>query len=278
MSVLGFAGGSLAASGTRTLVASPFGFVIGVSLGALGGGGSILVVPALVYGAGQDPRGATTTSLAVVGLAAVAGMAGHWRAGRVRVASGLAFGAVGLGGSIVGSQLNAGVDPNTLLLAFSGLVLVAAWRMLASRPVSPAMPQSLSAAYVAAPPVIDAATVLKVLGAGTVVGFLTGFFGVGGGFVIVPALVLVLRFPMPEAVGTSLLVIAVNSTFALVQRVGTTGIEWRVAVPFALAALLGVGTGQRVAARVPAGALTRAFAALLVAVAVFVAVRAGLAL
>jgi hypothetical protein len=96
--------------------------------------------------------------------------------------------------------------------------------------------------------------------------------------VIVPALVLVLRFPMPEAVGTSLLVIAVNSTFALVQRVGTTGIEWRVAVPFALAALLGVGTGQRVAARVPAGALTRAFAALLVAVAVFVAVRAGLAL
>ena len=114
--------------------------------------------------------------------------------------------------------------------------------------------------------------------AGTVVGFLTGFFGVGGGFVIVPALVLALGFSMPDAVGTSLLVIAVNSAFALSQRLGTTGIEWRVALPFLVAGLLGVGTGKRLADRVDARTLTTWFVGLLVAVAAYTAIRSVLAL
>jgi uncharacterized membrane protein YfcA len=124
----------------------------------------------------------------------------------------------------------------------------------------------------------DRATVLKVVAAGTIVGFLTGFFGVGGGFVIVPALVLALRFPMPEAVGTSLLVIAVNSAFALTQRLATTGIDRHVALPFLVAGLLGVGTGKRLADRLPAATLSRWFVGLLVAVAVYTAVRSAFAL
>lgn len=284
----------------RGLFASPLGFLIGISLGALGGGGSILAVPALVYGAGQGAKAATTTSLLVVGLTALLGMVAHLRAGRVRVASGLVFGGVGIGGSLLGSYLNRSVDPNVLLLAFSGLMVLAAWRMwVQSRKAVPALAvagaavggPAVGGAGMAAPgapamateavkprPAIDAATVAKVIVAGSAVGFLTGFFGVGGGFVIVPALVLALRFPMPEAVGTSLLIIAVNSAFALSQRLQTTGIEWRVALPFLVAGMLGVSSGKRLADRLPAATLARWFVGLLVAVAAYTAIRSVLAL
>lgn len=261
----------------RALLASPLGFLIGVSLGALGGGGSILAVPALVYGAGQGAKAATTTSLFIVGLTAVAGMIAHLRAGRVRVGAGLVFGAVGIGGSLAGSYLNQAVDPDVLLLAFAGLMVVAAWRMWAQ--ARRVVPSSVGAAAATqATTGLDVATVVKVAVAGTAVGFLTGFFGVGGGFVIVPALVLALRFPMLDAVGTSLLVIAFNSAFALSQRVGTTGIEWRIALPFTVAGLAGVGAGKRLADRVPAATLARWFVALLVVVGAYTAVRSTLAL
>jgi uncharacterized membrane protein YfcA len=265
----------------RELLASPLGFLIGVSLGALGGGGSILAVPALVYGAGQGAKAATTTSLLVVGITALLGMVSHWRAGRVRLREGLVFGAVGIGGSLVGSQLNKAVDPDLLLLAFAGLMVVAAWRMWASasRPGLPA-PRSVGAAAAAVPLQAErtVATILKVVAAGTLVGFLTGLFGVGGGFVIVPALVLALRFPMPDAVGTSLLVIALNAAFALGQRLPTTPVEWGVALPFLVAGLLGVVAGRRLADRLPAVALTRWFVGLLVVVAAYTALRSALAL
>src|SRR5438105_3227583 len=118
----------------RVLLASPLGFLIGLSLGALGGGGSILAVPALVYAAGQSPRSATATSLLLVGSASLVGMLAHQRAGRVRVGTGLTFGFVGLGGSIAGAAINRRMDPNILLLAFSVLILIAAWRMRAGCP------------------------------------------------------------------------------------------------------------------------------------------------
>ena len=120
---------------------------------------------------------------------------------------------------------------------------------------------------------VDVAQVVQVLVAGSVVGFLTGLFGVGGGFVIVPALALVLRLPMPEAIGTSLLVIAINSAVALSTRIATTSIDWAVTAPFTLAAIVGVITGGRIADRLDAKRSLRWFAALLVAVAVYTAIR-----
>jgi len=120
--------------------------------------------------------------------------------------------------------------------------------------------------------------VAKVLGAGTVVGFITGFFGVGGGFVVVPALVLALGFDMAEAVGTSLMVIAINSAVALTTRINTTGIDWAVALPFTIAGLLGVSVGKSIADRLPTVTLVRWFVGLLVILAAYVAIRAGLAL
>ncbi|MDQ3640110.1 MAG: sulfite exporter TauE/SafE family protein [Actinomycetota bacterium] len=269
----------------RGLAASPIGFLIGLSLGALGGGGSILAVPALVYVAGQRAQAATTTSLIVVGLASLLGMGDHWRAGRVRVGPGLVFGLSGAGGSLAGSALNRRLDPDVLLLVFAGLVLVAAWRMLTGCPTCTKEgerqakdAEGSGGATVVAGLRIDAPTVVKFLTAGTAVGFFTGLFGVGGGFVIIPALTLMLGFAMPEAIGTSLLIIAINSAVALAARLGDGGIDWAVTAPFTLAALAGVLAGGRVADRLPARTMLRWFAGLLVAVALYTATRSILSL
>ncbi len=267
----------------RALLASPLGFLIGLSLGALGGGGSILAVPALVYAAGQDPKAATATSLFLVGTASLVGMGAHWRAGRVRVAQGVVFGLCGIGGSLAGSLLNRRLDPDVLLLAFSGLVVIAAWRMLTACPTCTKVGETREldrsgTTAVATRRPIDVRTAVVVLSAGTAVGFLTGLFGVGGGFVIVPALALVLKLPMPQAIGTSLLVIAINSAVALTTRLATTSIDWGVTLPFTVAAIAGVLSGGKIADRLdPEGSL-RWFAALLVAVAAYTAIRAGAAL
>jgi uncharacterized membrane protein YfcA len=271
----------------RALLTSPLGFLIGVSLGALGGGGSILAVPVLVYAAGQPARSATTTSLILVGIASLVGMASHWRAGRVRVGTGVVFGLTGIGGSLAGSALNQRIDPDVLLLSFAGLVCVAAWRMLTGCPTctkvgeatalrqgSAEAPSTLSAAAMSVRRRVDVRSVLTVLAAGTAVGFLTGLFGVGGGFVIVPALTLVLKLPMPEAIGTSLLVIAINAAVALSTRLATTSIDWGITLPFVISAIAGVLAGGRVADRLDPRRSLRWFAALLVAVAVYTAVRA----
>ena len=269
----------------RAFAASPLGFLIGLSLGALGGGGSVLAVPVLVYVAGQQAQAATTTSLVVVGLASLVGMGEHWRAGRVRLGPGVVFGLAGAGGSLAGSALNRRLDPDVLLLAFAGLVLVAAWRMLTGCPTctkvgeqQATQTEASGGGTVVAGLQVDAATVAKVLVAGSAVGFFTGLFGVGGGFLVIPALTLVLGFAMPEAIGTSLLVIAVNTAVALLARLGQGGIDWGVTATFTLAAVVGVLTGSRLADRLPARTMLRWFAGLLVAVALYTAARSILAL
>lgn len=244
----------------------------------------MLAVPVLVYVAGQDPRAATTTTLVVVGLAALVGMADHWRSGRVRVGPGVVFGLAGAGGSLTGSALNRRLDPDLLLLGLAGLVILAAWRMLAEGPSGTNVGQhdpigsSGDGTAVVAGLRIDARTVAKVLAAGTVVGFLTGLFGVGGGFVVVPALTLVLSFTMPQAVGTSLLVIVINTMVALAARLGQGGVDWGVTVPFVIAAVAGTLAGSRLADRLHARTTLRWFAGLLIAVGVYTAARSILAL
>ncbi|MGI8792755.1 MAG: sulfite exporter TauE/SafE family protein [Acidimicrobiales bacterium] len=258
------------------MLASPLGFLIGVSLGALGGGGSILAVPVLVFVAGQSPSRATSTSLVVVGVAALIGAVGHWRAGRVRVGIGLVFGFVGVAGSLAGTALNRRLDGDVLLLAFAGLILVAAWRMFATE--SPADEDATEGKNRTESGEWTATAVIKLAVAGTGVGFLTGLFGVGGGFVIVPVLALVLGLPMPVAVGTSLLVIAVNTAVALAARAGGGSIEWATTAVFTVAAVLGVGAGKRIADGLDGPTMRRAFAALLVVVAMYTGAQALVAL
>lgn len=265
----------------RALLASPLGFLIGMSLGALGGGGSILAVPALVYAAGQTPKHATTTSLILVAVTALIGIAPHLRAGRVRVVPGTVFGLAGIGGSLLGTSWNHAANPDVLLFAFSGLMLVAAyamWRRQA-RDASVDSDATSVGSAAAAPLALhaDATTAAKVLAAGSGVGLLTGFFGVGGGFVIVPALVLALGFTMPEAAATSLLVITINSAAALSTRLHTGTIEWHTVVPFTIASLVGVFFGSRLTTRHDPRSLQRWFVWLLVVVAVYTAIRSGFA-
>lgn len=275
----------------RALLASPLGFLIGLSLGALGGGGSILAVPALVYAAGQDPKAATTTSLVLVTITALIGIIPHWRAGHVRLAAGAVFGLAGIGGSLVGSAWNEAVDADVLLFAFSMLMLVAAyamWRRLRKQTAAPAVrsagaaaatPERLDTDLRAGTAIrLDMATAVKVVVAGSFIGLLTGFFGVGGGFVIVPALVLALGFSMPDAVGTSLIVIAVNSTVALATRLPSGSVEWGTVIPFTIASLIGVFVGSRLASTRDPSFLQKWFVVLLVVVAVYTATSSLLAL
>ena len=282
-------------------IAVPVGLAIGLSLGALGGGGSILTVPALVYLLHQSPHEATAGSLLVVGITALAGAAAHLREGRVRLGAGAVFGLLGVAGSYVGSRLSARVDPHLLLSAFAALMIVAAVAMARRRPAEPVTgprrpgthphdpapggpgrPDAGEVAVLAAAPPrtpswtarLDGRGVARLVAAATAVGLLTGFFGVGGGFVIVPALVLALRFPMPVAVGTSLLVIAINSTTALVARIGGhVHLDWPLLAGFTLAAIAGTLAGSRVASRVDPARLTRAFVVLLILVATYTAAR-----
>ena len=269
----------------RALLASPLGFLIGLSLGALGGGGSILAVPALVYVAGQDPKSATTTSLVLVGAASLVGAHRHWRAGRVQLGTATVVGLAGIGGSLVGSAINRGLDPDLLLLGFAGLVAVAAWRMVVGCPTctrtgeervidAPDGSGGSTTTLTRTRLPVDARTVVTVVLAGTAVGFLTGLFGVGGGFVIVPVLALGLKLPMPKAIGTSLVVIVINSVVALSDRLATTSIDWAVTIPFSIAAIAGVLTGSKVANRFGAQRSLRWFAVLLVMVSAYTALRA----
>lgn len=243
------------------------GAVIGLSMGALGGGGSILAVPVLVYALYLDPQAATTASLVIVGVTAIVAAISHARAGRVDWRAAVVFGALGIPASIAGSLLNRAVDPQVLLLAFAGLMLVAAAAMYRRSRGSDQTSTTRSPAAVT--------RVVRVVVVALVVGFLTGFLGVGGGFLIVPALVLAMGFGMPTAVGTSLVIISITSLAAFVERLGHGAIAWEVIVPFTAAAIAGSLLGKRLSERVSGATLTRAFAALLVVVAGYVAVRAG---
>lgn len=258
------------------------GLAIGLVLGGLGGGGAILTVPALVFVAGQSAAQATTSSLVIVGAAAVSGVVSHVRAGTVVWRTGLFFGAAGIPAAWLGSHLSHAVDGSILLLGFSLLMVVAAVAMLrpmaVRRPTAVPVPATVGAPAPVEPPAVERAGSTQclrcgrwplVIGAGLGVGFLTGFFGVGGGFVIVPALVLVLGLPMPLAVGTSLVIVVINSGTALLARGATAEFEWSVIIPFAVAAMLGAVLGRRVADRLPAEQLRGAFAVLLLLVATY---------
>jgi uncharacterized protein len=274
------------------------GLLIGLALGALGGGGSILTVPVLVFVLGMTAQEATTASLVIVGVTAAAATLGHARSRHTRWRAGALLALLGVPASVLGSQLNRQVDQDVLLAAFAALMLVAATGMLLRARATPgtdagARPDGEDTAGSGARGAtltLDrtrrtaAATRTRVRHAaglavaGLVIGFLTGFLGVGGGFVVVPVLVVLMRVPMPVAVGTSLLVISLNSAVALAARAGHGSFAWDVIVPFTLAAVAGSLAGKRVAGRIRPTTLTVAFAVLLVVVAVYVGARAVIGL
>ncbi|MDQ1294445.1 MAG: uncharacterized protein QG608_2328 [Actinomycetota bacterium] len=274
-------------------IAAGLGLAIGAIMGGFGAGGSVLTVPALIYLLGQQPLTATTASLVIVGLMSVSGVVPHALRGMVRWRQGLLFGALGSLGALLGTRLAVGADQDLLLLAFSGLILVAAIAMVKQRGPDAGTPPATTAGEpptagrAPADPEPDVAagrgrasrrpaSLVRIVPAALGLGLLTGVFGVGGGFATVPALVLILGAPMPQAVGTSLVITMVNSGAALAARVGApVDLDWSVLVPFAAFAVLGTVPGAWLTNRLPVRTLTRVFAVLLVAVALGVGTAAA---
>jgi uncharacterized membrane protein YfcA len=258
------------------------GALIGLSLGALGGGGSVLTVPVLVYGLGQSAGQATTGSLVVVGITSLAGAITAYRSGNVLLTRGLAFGAVAVGGAAAGAKASGLVPEPVLLVAFAALLLVVAGvitaRQLRSRRGKPEAHLDSYAGHpiMAFSPsfACDCRRAVTVLVTATVVGLLTGFLGVGGGFLVVPALVLALGLPMAYAAGTSLVVITITSASALAVRAGTGAHPaWGLVALLTAVAVAGGWAGARLTARTDVRRLQAAFTGLLLLVAGYTAWR-----
>jgi uncharacterized membrane protein YfcA len=251
------------------LEAVPFGLAIGLAVGTLGGGGSVLAVPVLVYVLGQPVSEATTASLVVVTVAAVTGGLGHARAGRICWRHALSFTVAALPGIVAGTVLGENVSGRLLVGGFALIMLAAAaaiWRKGDDCEAE----QGWEGGG-ACPPL----RLPRDLVAGVAIGFLTGFFGVGGGFLIVPTLAIALAFTMRTAVGTSLAIITATSLLALTAHLLAGG-ELDAPVTLAMSAACAVGAlaGVRLASRVPQRVLSRGFAALVTCVAAYLVVSA----
>jgi uncharacterized protein len=249
----------------------PLALLVGVSLSLLGGGGSILTVPLLTYAAGVESKSAIATSLFVVGVTSVAGLLVHARGGRVKWRTGALFGGAAMAGAFVGGRLAAYVPSTLLMILFACTMLGTAAAMLRGRFGSEAEPLARATCRAAA-----RRRVAAMVARGVAVGLVTGLLGAGGGFLIVPALTLLGGLPMPAAVGTSLLVVAMNSFAGLAGYLGHVAIDWQLALPVAGAAIAGSVMGGRLSAVVPAPVLRRSFGWFVAAMATFILVMEAL--
>jgi hypothetical protein len=245
--------------GVSLLIGLLLSAAIGLSLGLIGGGGSIITVPVLVYVMGMAPRDAVSMSLAVVGATSLLGASLHYRNGAVDWRAGALFGGAGLAGAFFGARLTYLFSPAALLLAFAGLMLFVAGLMLLRgvRPEATRRKRSLG----------------KALLVGLLVGGLTGFLGVGGGFLIVPALLLFGGLAMKEAVGTSLLVIAINCAAGLAGHLQHGGLNWLLTLLVTALAASGALVGTALSRRVSAKSLQKGFAVFVLAVALFLVAK-----
>jgi uncharacterized membrane protein YfcA len=238
-----------------------FGLAIGIGLvmGMLGGGGSILAVPALTLLLHFAPKEAIVISLAVVAIAATAGAIGSFVRGTLPLAAGLIVGLAAMAGALLGGFAGAQLADATQLRILGVVMLIAATLMF-SRPVTEASPAPRGSVPI-------------LLALGFPLGILTGLIGVGGGFLIVPALVIAARLRMREATGASLVVMAMAAASGLAGYVGRTPLAWSFIGPFAFVAAAGAVAGGMVAHRLPQRRLQQAFAATLVVLGSYVLIR-----
>lgn len=247
------------------ILALAFALLIGVSLGLLGGGGSILTLPILKYVVGQEAHVAIASSLFVVGVTSLASLYPHAKAGRVRWQTGLVFGAASMLGAFLAGLVAKKIPAEILLVLFAIMMVITAVAMLRGKKER-ASACSPDLDPTAAPPSLP---IIKVLLEGLAVGGITGLVGAGGGFLVVPALVLLGGLPMNIAVGTSLLVLAMKSFAGFAGHASNVTIDWSVLLPITGMALVGSLVGARLVSKIPASTLRRAFGWFVIVMGVF---------
>jgi uncharacterized protein len=230
--------------------------LIGLSLGLLGGGGSILTVPILIYALGVEEKSAIASSLLIVGITSAVAAVQHARAGNVVWRVALIFSAAGMAGAFVGGRLAAFIPASILLALFALIMFGTALAMWRGRKASAA----------AAPKQLQ---IGKIVVEGLVVGVVTGLVGAGGGFLVVPALALMGGLGMRQAVGSSLVVIALKSFAGFAGYASHVTIDWTLTAVVAAAAIAGSFGGARIARHVPPDTLRKGFAVFVIAMAIF---------
>lgn len=247
------------------LIGAAAGVVVGFSLGLVGGGGSILAVPLIVYAVGvSDAHLAVGTSALAVAVNALAGVASHARLGTVRWRIAGLFAAAGVAGAWIGSLAGKALAGPKLLTCFAALMLLVGVAMLRSRPARgnpDAEPGRVSAP--------------RLVIVGVLTGAVSGFFGIGGGFLIVPGLMYAAHLPILEAVGSALVAVAAFGLTTAVNYARSGWIDWPLAVAFIGGGALGGAAGTRLARRLAAsqGMLNRVYAAAVVMVALYMIFR-----
>lgn len=270
------------------LLTVAFGIVVGVTLGLTGGGGSILAVPLLTYGLSLPPREAVSISLAAVGATSLIGAGQRLFLGEVEMKTGLLFAAAGVAGAPLGTWIGGRISQTLLLILFAGLMLLVAGRMwlkatTSAGTVGGTASETPGAGPMPGPacrrdpsgnlPLTSRCFVLLLL-SGVLTGVLAGLFGVGGGFVVVPALVLLTGLDIHRAVGTSLLVIALIGGAGLASHLlAGRSVPTETVLPFAAGGVVGLGIGTWGEHRISPVILQKLFSIVIVAVALYVVVR-----
>lgn len=267
-----------------TVLGLVLALAVGLSLGLLGGGGSILTVPIFVYVMGFDAKQSIAMSLIVVGLVSGIGAVTHWRAGRLDLRLAGLFGIVAMMASYAGARLALFLGGDAQLLLLAVVICVAAASMFwnavrrppPTAPPSTRAPVAVEGAAASGPGDDQPATTLslaRLAPVGIGVGFLTGVLGVGGGFLIVPALVVLGRVPMRMAIGTSLLVISMMCAAGEVGYLGHVSIPWAIVALFSAVAAVGIVIGTRLGGMVSTASLKRGFAVMLLGIGILMVAK-----
>lgn len=266
-----------------TLIAQAvfIGMALGLLAGALGIGGGILAIPVLVYLLGQDPHAATAESLVIIIVTALAALPARFKRKQVRLQIGLVFGVCSALGAVLGTYLNLLASGDLVMLLFSALLIGVAVLMTrngikAREAENLALQEANGTATGSMPPAVEELTLswrrlplMLVLGTGT--GILVSFFGIGGGFAMIPVLVLIMHFDMRVAAGTSFIVIIAVSAISLLSRIGQpVQIDWTVALLFAIGSGIGSSIGSPLSNKARASTLTFIFVALLISVSAYI--------
>lgn len=242
------------------------GLAVGISLGLTGGGGSILAVPLLIYVIGvKDPHAAIGTSALVVGIIAATSMLSHRMHGHLRLKEGLMFASPGIGGTLIGTQLGLLTPANHLLLLFAAFMMIMGYRTFTRKPKTPISNNHAHGVILLQKN--------RLVLTGFLVGIAAGYFGIGGGFLIVPALMHSVGLSIIDAIGTSLLPVSAFGLSTGVQYFMQGQINWLIAILFVIGGIAGGFIGTKFAMKIPQQILLKVFGVLLFLIAIYIVVK-----